>query len=108
MTNAMTVTAPAELMLGRAQNSAAWARNITMNVARLVIESDAQAQNTLPKALPMLTTPTMLAATTALTRANCWNNGDSCEISEIPAEVFKNSSSQRAHHCQVPSASPSV
>ena len=74
----------------------------------LVIESEAQAQNTLPKAFPMLTTPTMLAAATALTLASCWNNGDSCEITEIPAEVFKNSSSQWAHHCQVLSASPSV
>ena len=83
-------------------------RNITTNVARLVIESDAQAQNTLPKAFPMLTTPTMLAAAIALTRVNCWNNGDSCEITEIPAEVFKNSSNHSAHHCQVLSASPSV
>src|SRR5437588_11225932 len=108
MTNTISVTAPAELMLGRIQNSAACARNITTNVARLVIESDAHAQNTLPKAFPMLTTPTMLAAATALTRVNCWNNGDSCEITEIPAEVFKNSSSHNAHHCQVLSASPSV
>src|SRR5882724_8440239 len=108
MTNATSVTAAAELMLGRVQNSTACARNITMNVARLVIESEAQAQNTLPKAFPMLTTPTMLAAATALTLASCWNNGDSCEITEIPAEVFKNSSSQWAHHCQVLSASPSV
>src|SRR5882724_4002790 len=108
MTNATTVTTAAELMLGRIQNSTACARNITTNVARLVIESDAHAQNTLPKALPMLTTPTMLAAATALTPASCWNNGDSCEIIEIPAEVFKNSRSHSAHHCHVLSASPSV
>jgi hypothetical protein len=41
-----------------------------MNVALRVIESDAQAQNTLPKAFPMLATSTMLAATAALTPAN--------------------------------------
>src|SRR5712675_1107519 len=102
------VSTAAELMLGRNQNSTAWARNITTNVARLVIASDAHAQNTLPKAFPMLATPTMPAAATAVTRASSWNNGDSCEITEIPAEVFKNRSSQRAHHCQVLSASPSV
>src|SRR5712691_11153295 len=108
MTNTISVTAAAELMLGRIQNSAACARNITTNAARLVIESDAHAQNTLPNAFPMLATPTMPAAAAALTRASSWNNGDSCEITEIPAEVFKNRSSQRAHHCQVLSASPSV
>src|SRR5438445_9984174 len=108
MTNTISVTPAAELMLGRTQKSTACARNITTNVARLVIESDAHAQNTLPKAFPMLTTPTILAAATALTRASSWNNGDSCEITEIPAEVFKNRSNQRAHHCQVASASPSV
>src|SRR5882724_712998 len=108
MTNATSATAAAELMLGRIQNSTACARNITTNVARLVIESDAHAQNTLPKAFPMLTTPTMLAAATTLTRARFWNSGDSCEITEIPADVFKNNSSHSAHHCQVRSASPSV
>src|ERR1700674_646624 len=108
MTKLTSVSTAAELMLGRAQKSTACPRNITTNVARLLIESDAHAQNTLPKAFPTLATPTMLAAATALTRASSWNNGDSCEITEIPAEVFKNKSSQRAHHCQVPSASPSV
>src|SRR6266850_4463101 len=108
MTKVTNVSAEAELMLGRIQKSTACARNITANVARLVIESDAHAQNTLPKAFPMLAIPTMAAAVAALTRASSWNRGDSCEISEIPAEVFKNKSSQRAHHCQVLSASPSV
>src|SRR6202035_1523025 len=108
MMKAAIVSAPAEWTLGRAQKSTAWARNITAKVARLVIESDAHAQKTLPKAFPMLATPTMLAAATAATPASSWNNGDSCEIIEIPAEVFKNKSSQRAHHCQVLSASPSV
>src|SRR6266850_166819 len=108
MTNATSVTAAGEPMLGRAQNSTACARNITTNVARLVTESDAHAQNTLPKAFPMLATPTMLAAATTLTRARFWNRGDSCEITEIPAEVFKNSSSHSAHHCHVLSASPRV
>ncbi len=41
-----------------------------MKVARLVMESDAHAQNTLPRAFPTLATPTMPAATTALTRAS--------------------------------------
>src|SRR6266404_7343829 len=108
MTKVTNVSTEAEVMLGRIQKSTACVRNITTNVARLVIESDAQAQNTLPNAFPMLAIPTMLAAATAVTRASSWNNGDSCEITEIPAEVFKNRSSQSAHHCQVLSASPSV
>src|SRR5882672_8791459 len=107
-TKATIVSTLAEVMLGRAQKSRVCPRNITTNAARLVIESDAHAQNTLPKAFPMLATPTMPAAAAALTWASSWNNGDSCEITEIPAEVFKNRSSQRAHHCQVLSASPSV
>src|SRR5882672_3079576 len=106
--NATTVSTPAELMLGRVQKSKVCPRNITTNVARRVIESDAHAQNTLPKAFPMLATPTMPAAATAVTPASSWNNGASWEITEIPAEVFKNKSSHRAHHCQVLSASPSV
>src|ERR1700686_1537520 len=105
---ATMVSTPAELMVGRAQKRKTCARNITPNVARLVIESDAHAQNTLPSAFPMLATPTMLAAATALTRPSSWNKGDSCEIIEIPAEVFKNRSSHKAHHCHVRSASPSV
>ncbi len=44
--------------------------NITKNVARLVIKSETQAQNTRPNALPMLAIPTMLAATIALTPIN--------------------------------------
>src|SRR5437899_1607269 len=106
--NATMVSIPAEWTLGRAQKRITCATNITAKVTRLPIESEAQAQNTLPAAFPMLATPTMLAATTAVTPASSWNNGDSCEITEIPAEVFKNRNSQSAHHCQVLSASPSV
>src|SRR5271169_7026615 len=105
---ATMVNTLAEEMLGRAQKSIICAINITTKVARLVIESDAHAQNTLPKAFPMLATPTIPAAATAVTRASSWNKGASCEITEIPAEVFKNRSSQRAHHCQLLSASPRV
>src|SRR4030081_293368 len=108
MTKLTIVSMAAEVMLGRSQKSTACPRNITTNVARLVIESDAHAQNTLPNAFPMLTIPTMLAAVTALTRASSWNSGDSCEMTEIPAHVFNNRSSQRAHHCHVLSASRSV
>src|SRR4029077_5823658 len=106
--NATIVNTVAELMLGRAQKSGVCPRNITTNAARLVIESDAHAQNTLPKAFPMLATPTMPDDANAVARASSWNKGDYCEITEIPAEVFKNRSSQRAHHCQVLSASPRV
>ena len=56
----------------------------------------------------MLTMPTMPAATTAVTTAIFWNIGDSCEMSEMPAEVFRNSSSHSAHHCHVLRAAPSV
>src|SRR5260370_29837362 len=79
---------------------------MTKKVALLVMRSDTHAQNTRPNALPMLTTPTIPAASTALTPANSWNSGDSCEITEIPAEVFRNRSSQSTHHCQVFSAPP--
>src|ERR1700688_4518081 len=103
---ATIVRAPGELMVGRAQKRATCARSITANVARRVIESDAHAQNTLPSAFPMLATPTMLAAATALTWPSSWNKGDSCEIIEIPAEGFKNRSSHKAHHCHVRGASP--
>src|SRR5258706_5423846 len=108
MTNETNVSTAAELMLGRAQKSRTCAINITTKVARRVIESDTHAQNTLPSAFPMLTTPTMLAAATTLTRPSSWKSGDSCEMIEIPADVFKNRSSHSAHHCQVRSASPSV
>src|ERR1700758_1577242 len=107
MTKAKIVTA-AEVIVGRAQKRRVCPRNIAAKVARLVIESDAHAQNTLPKAFPILATPTMPAAATALTRPSSWNKGDSCEMTEIPAEVFKNKSSHKAHHCHVRSASPSV
>src|SRR6266852_9164467 len=100
-TKTTNVRTPAELMLGRAQKRATWARNITAKVVRRVIESDAHAQNTLPSAFPMLATPTKLAAVTALTRPSSWNNGDSCEMIEMPAEVFRKRSSHSAHHCQV-------
>src|SRR5437879_8341935 len=105
---ATIVRTPGDLMPGRDQNSTTCARNIIANVARLVIESDAHAQNTLPKAFPILATPTIPAAATALTRPSSWNKGDSCEIIEMPADVFKNRSSHKAHHCHVRSASPSV
>ncbi len=45
------------------------------------------------------TTPTIPAATTTLTDAIFWNMGDSWEMTEMPAEVLRNSNSQRAHHC---------
>ena len=70
--------------------------------------SETHAQKTRPTALPMLAMPTMPAATTAVTLAISWNIGDSCEITEIPAVVFRNSASHSAHHCHVPSAPPSV
>ena len=66
-----------------------------------------EAQKVRPTALPMLAIPTIPAAATALTLAISWNIGDSCEISEIPAEVFRNKSSHSAHHCQVFNAPPS-
>src|ERR1700693_6342537 len=108
MMKATTVSVVAEETPGRNQNSSACTRNITKKVALRVITSEAQAQNTRPSALPRLTAPTMPAATTALTRASSWNNGASCEITEMAAEVFKKRRSQRADHCQVRKASPSV
>src|SRR5258705_13440087 len=104
---ATMVSTLAEVILERAQKSIICAINITTNVPRRLIESDTHAQNTLPKAFPMLATPTMPAAASTLTRSSSWNNLDSCDITEIPAELFKTRSSHRAHHCQVLSASTS-
>ena len=71
------------------------------NVHRLLIVSETQAQKIRPTALPMLAIPTIPAATTASTLAISWNIGDSCEMIEMPAEVFRNNSAHSAHHCHV-------
>src|SRR6185295_12899588 len=94
-----TVVAPASN-----QNSRTCSNNITKNVARLVIESETHAHNTLPTALPMLAIPTMLAATTAVTPTSSWNIGASCEMTEMPANVFRKSNNHNAYHCHVRSA----
>src|SRR5271170_3098004 len=99
--NARTVRVAAEETPGSIQNRPTCSRNIVTKVHRLVIASEIQAQNMRPTALPMLATPTIPAATAAPTLAISWNMGDSCEIIEMPAEVFRNSSAQSAHHCQV-------
>src|SRR5262249_24901310 len=93
---------------GRNQKSRTCRTNITKSVARLVIKSETHAQNTRPTALPMLATPTILAATTAVTPTSSSKMGASCEIIDMPANVFKNRSNQSAYHCQVLSASTSV
>src|ERR1035441_5530474 len=93
---------------GRIQKRANWARNMTAKVQRRVMRSEIQAQKMRPTALPMETMPTMPAATTALTMAIFWNMGDSWEMTEMPAEVLRKRSSQRAHHCQDLRASPMV
>src|SRR4029077_7882536 len=84
-------------MFGRNQNNKIWAANIKKNVAGLVIKSEIHAQKTRPTALPILANPTMLAATAAVTPASSWKSGASCEMIEIPAQVLRNKSSQRAH-----------
>src|ERR1700737_1555773 len=81
---------------------------MTAKVARRVIKSETHAQNTRPTALPMLASPTIPAATIALAPASSWKIDASCEMTEMPAHVFKNSSSQSAYHCQVLSASLST
>src|SRR6202789_901834 len=97
-----------DAMFGNIQNRPTWTRNITTKVHLRVIASETHAQKMRPAALPILTIPTIPAATITLAFAISWNIGDSCEISEMPAEVFRNSSNHSAHHCQVFSASPSV
>jgi hypothetical protein len=82
--------------------------NIDKNVIRLVKKSETHAQNTRPSALPVLANPTTPAAVTALTPTISWKTGASCEMIEMPANVFRNRSSQSAYHCHVLSASPSV
>src|ERR1700730_18776075 len=78
---------------------------MTTKVARRVIKSDTHAQNTRRTALAMPASPTMFAATIAVAPVSSWKIGASCEMTEIPAHVFRNKSSQRAYHCQVLSAS---
>src|ERR1035441_10327806 len=99
MTKETAVRIAAEFMDGRTQNRANCNRNITANVQRRVIMSEIHAQKMRPTALPILTMPTMPPAMTALTMAIFWNIGDSCEMTEMPADVFRNSKSQSAHHC---------
>src|SRR6267142_833614 len=98
MMKATTVSVPAEVIPGRNQKSSACTKNITKKVALRVMTSEAQARNTRPRALPRLTTPTMPAATTALTRASSWKSGASCEITEMPAEVFRKRRNHSANH----------
>src|SRR5678816_748198 len=97
-TNVTAVITETEVTFGRSQKSRTWMTNITKNVALRVITSETHAQKTRPTALPMLAIPIMLAATTELTPTSSSKNGDSCEMIEMPAKVFKNRSSQSAYH----------
>src|ERR1700751_5312719 len=108
ITKEITVMTATEVNEGSSQKSPNWNTYITANVQRRVIPSDTQAQKIRPTELPMLTIPTMPAAMAALAAVNFWKIGDSWEMSEIPAEVFRKSKSQSTHHCQVASAVPSV
>src|SRR5215469_5681826 len=108
MMNETTVMMPTEVSVGRSQKSPNWIMKITAKVQRRVMPSDTHAQKIRPTELPMLTIPTMPAAMAALAAVSFWKIGDSWEMSEIPAEVFRKSKSQSAHHCQVPSAVPRV
>src|SRR6516165_790331 len=108
ITNETTVIMATEVNEGNSQKSPNWNRYITANVQRRVMPSDTQAQKIRPTELPMLTIPTMPAATAALAAVSFWKIGDSWEMSEIPAEVFRKSKSQSAHHCQVARAVPRV
>src|ERR1035438_10534630 len=108
MMNAKTVRIAAEDVPENIQKRPTCSRNIVTKVHRLVIASEIQAQKIRPTALPMLATPTIPAATTALTLAISCNIGDSCEMIEMPAEVFRNKSAQSAHHCHVFRAPASV
>src|SRR3974390_1896073 len=108
ITNETTVMTATEVNEGSSQKSPNWKTYITTNVQRRVMPSDPHAQKMRPTELPMLTIPTMPAATAALAAVSFWKIGDSWEMSEIPAEGFRKSKSQSAHHCQVVSAVPRV
>src|SRR5579863_6363253 len=108
ITNETAVMTATEVNEGNSQKSPNWNTYIAPNAQRRVIPSDSQAQKMRPTELPMLTTPTMPAATAALVAVSFWKIGDSWEMSEIPAEVFRKSKTHSAHHCQVASALPSV
>src|ERR1700734_4211437 len=108
ITNETTVMTATDVIEGSSQKSRTWKRYIRANVQRRVTRSDTHAQKIRPTELPMLTIPTIPAATTALVVASFWKIGASCEMREIPAEVLRKRTSQSAHHCQVRSALPSV
>src|SRR5579863_10139315 len=108
MTNDTIVSMVTLVVDGRIQNSPNCSTNMTANVHLRVMPSETQAQKIRPTALPMLTMPTMPAATAAVTAEIFWNIGDSCEMREMPAVTLRNSTSQSAHHCQVERASPRV
>src|SRR5579859_756361 len=97
--NERIVRIAAEEVPGSIQKSPNWSKNIVTKVHRLVIVSEIQAQKIRPTAFPMLAMPTIPAATTTLALPISWNIGDSCEMIEMPAEVFRNRSAHRAHHC---------
>jgi hypothetical protein len=76
-------------------------RNIVRNTHLRPIRSESQAHRKRPAPLAiemMLTSP---AATMALTPVTSWAIGDASEMIEMPATTLRNSSAQRAHHCQV-------
>src|ERR1700677_1450119 len=108
MMNDNTVRATTDDVPGRNQNRNTCVTYMAVKVHRRVIASEIEAQKIRPTALPILAMPTMPAATMALALESSWKIGDSCEIREIPAEVFRNKSTHSAHHCHVPSAPPSV
>src|SRR5438270_4483564 len=108
MTKATAVRTPGEWILGKIQKRTAWIRYMSRNVVRRVRASETQAQKIRPNALPIETTPTMPAAAIAVTCESSWNIGASCEMTEIPADVFRNRSNQRAHHCHALIASPKL
>src|SRR5579864_8898061 len=90
------------------QNSTACNRYMMKNAVRRAVTSENQDQNTRPRPLPMLMTPTSVAAVKALILPSSWKIGAACETTDSPAVVFMDMRPQSAHHCQVRNDSPSV
>src|SRR5580698_301183 len=108
MTKETTVMMATEVSEGRNQNRPNWKMYMMAKVQRRVMASETEAQKMRPTELPMLTMPTIPAATTALAPVSFWKSGASWEMIEMPAVVFKKSSTHNAHHCQLERAEPSL
>src|SRR5580765_6055049 len=82
--------------------------NIERKTQRRPMRSENHAQRNLPLPFAIEMIPTSPAATAALTPVISCVMAAACEMIEIPAEVFRNSRTHNAYHCQARIASGRV